>query len=196
MKKLFLSLTLGILVFGVSNAQGGDSEAAQHAVSINIPEIFVLDIESATGETTAATVIDLTPNVPTDLEAGEVVEFEKTDASLTLNYTSIVPSSQTRNVTVGLDSDLPAGIVLKVVAGAIEGGSAVGTMGSPTSAVTLGATAANLITGIGTGYTGEGNANGHRLTYTLSTDASSFESIVATAAGTPISRTVTYTITD
>jgi hypothetical protein len=193
MKKLFLSLALGLLVFGVSNAQ--DTEEAQHSVSINIPEIFILDIENGSGDTDASTILDLTPNIPTDLEAGQIVDFSKTDASLTLNYTSIVSADETRSVTVGLDSDLPAGIKLEVVAGAIMGGNSVGATGTPTTAVSLASSAVNLITGIGTGFTGDGNTNGHRLTYTLSTDATAFSSIVATD-DTPISRVVTYTITN
>ena len=192
MKKLLLSLTLGLLVFGVSNAQ--DTNEAQHGVSIDIPEVFILDIEGPGAEATAATVLNLTPEVPTDLEAGEIVNFTKTDASLTLNYTSIVSSGQTRNVTVSLDSDMPAGVTVKVKAGAIMGSSSAGTTGTPNAGVTLGATATNLITGIGTSYTGEGNANGHRLTYTLSTDASNFQNLEATTS--VITRTVTYTITD
>ena len=192
MKKLLLSLTLGLLVFGVSNAQ--DTNEAQHGVSITIPEVFILDIEGSGAEVTTATVLDLTPDVPTDLEAGEIANFTKTDASLTLNYTSIVASGQTRNVTVSLDSDMPAGVTLKVKAGAIMGSGSKGTTGTPNAGVTLGATATNLITGIGTSYTGDGNANGHNLTYTLSTDASNFQNLEATTSA--ITRTVTYTITD
>lgn len=194
MKKLFLSLALGFLVFGVSNAQ--DTKDAQHSVSINIPEVFVLDIEASGGETSAATVIDLTPAVPTDLDAGEIVEYSKTDASLTLNYTSIVASGETRSITVALNENLPAGIKLKLRAGEIMGGSEVGAIGNRTEEVDLTSTAKNVVTGIGTGYTGNGNTKGRSLSYTLESDASAFSSIVATAEDAPISRTVTYTITD
>jgi hypothetical protein len=46
-------------------------------------------------------------------------------------------------------------------------------MGAPTTAVTLTNTAQNIITGIGSAYTGDGVNNGHNLSYSLDLDATS-----------------------
>lgn len=91
---------------------------------------------------------------------------------------------------VQVSATVPAGLTLKVTAGANTGGK--GTTGTPIENVVIGSTASNLITGIGSGYTGNTSNNGFPLTYKLSVDEDEVANLAA--ATTPI--TVTYTISE
>lgn len=140
-------------------------------------------------------ILDLEGVAPTltfvaPIQAGAAIADVTSNTSW-INYTSIVASLATNKVSVAITGTVPAGTTLKVVAAARAGTGGDGTYGTPTAAVTLSATAQNLITTIGSCYTGDGNTNGHQLTYTWSVNPASYASVVA-AAGTGI--TATYTI--
>jgi hypothetical protein len=109
------------------------------------------------------------------------------DNSAYLQYTSTVPSSQTRNVTAawgGTDS-APAGTQLKLQASPQSG------EGTGAGEIVLSSSSQNVITSIGSCYTGTGGSDGAQLTYTLEvTDATT---LVANASETV---TVTFTVTD
>jgi hypothetical protein len=140
----------------------------------------ILDVE---GVAPSLTVV-----VPS--EAGTVIEAVSSNTSW-INYTSIIETGSTNKVSVILSGTaVPAGTTLKVVAAA-HAGTGDGTYGTPTTAVTLNQTAQDLITTIGSSYTGSGNTNGHQLTYTWSVDADAYATVV-TAAAADI--TATYTI--
>jgi hypothetical protein len=177
---------------GSSNGGGGstgtDTNEALHGVEISIPTIAIIDIEGPDGE---SPTINLTPNYD-GLEAGAAVDFSSaTNIDLWLNYTSIVGSEQSRNITAAIIGDLPSGVSLKVVAGTASS-TGNGAKGSPESIISLSSTAAPLISGIGSSYTGDGHSNGHQLTYSLEMADESYSSLVANS----YSVTVTYTITE
>jgi hypothetical protein len=192
MKKLSVIFASFVLVFGMSNVviaqDNNDSNEASHGVEISIPSVALVDVENADGE---ATTINLTPDVSA-LEAGEAVDFSTAnDNSLWLNYTSVVASEQTRNITAQISGTLPSGVSLKLQAGGISTGN--GTRGSSAGQITLSETGQNVVTGIGSAYTESGENNGHQLTYTLDMNNSSYSGLIA---DDNYNVTVTYTITE
>lgn len=187
MKKLSVIIAAVLFSFGVVNAQ--DTNEASHGVNISIPTVAIIDIEGPEGE---SPTINLTPSYD-GLEAGAAVNFSSaTNNDLWLNYTSIVGSEQTRSINAAItDGSLPAGVSLKVVAGNASA-TGNGAKGSPESVINLSSTAAPLVSGIGSAYTGDGHSNGHQLTYSLDMDVESYTTLVAADYNV----TVTYTITE
>lgn len=97
-----------------------------------------------------------------------------TDATFTTSSYSITTNNTNRKITAEIDLAMPAGLTLKADLAAPAGATSAG-------AVTLSATAADVVTGISSL-----NQSGLNLTYSLS----------ATSAAAPQSgtRTVTYTV--
>lgn len=181
MKKGLLYLGMMAVTMGLvtTNAVAQDTSEAGEAVSYTLPAMRILDLEGVAPTLTFA--------VP--IQAGAAIADVTSNTSW-INYTSIVASLATNKVSVAITGTVPAGTTLKVVAAA-HAGTGDGTYGTPTAAVTLSTTAQNLITTIGSCYTGDGITNGHQLTYTWSVNPASYASLVATT-GTGI--TATYTI--
>ena len=157
-----LSLLLLMCITFSLNAQDTNTDA--HEVSITIPEVAILDIESTSG-----TSFTLAPEKPT--EAGFALDFTgATNSDLWLNYSSIVGSTTQANRTIDVKiqdgSNVPDGLLLKVSA-ASDIGNGDGVMGQPAGVITLSNTAQDFITGIGSYYTGSPANNGHQLTYVL-----------------------------
>ncbi|MBS3992591.1 MAG: hypothetical protein KGZ87_02625 [Bacteroidetes bacterium] len=186
MKTTKLVLLAIIMLMAFSSAYSQDTNTDSHTISIGIPKVALLDIESATGKN-----ISLQGTAPT--EAGEMVNFNATNSSLWLNYTSIKSTANpSRNVSVQITAGtVPAGLQLTVQAGSFSG-SGVGTFGTSAGVITLTGTAQNLLTGIGSAYTGNGPSNGHNLTYTLS-QVGSYAALDFDNSNT---LTVTYTLSD
>lgn len=175
-----------------------DTDEAGHNVSFVIPEVALLDLER-----TGGVDISLSPDSPT--EAGDPLDFSSiTNDEVWLNYSSIVGElddglglggllTSSRKVTVRASAALatfPAD--LKVTAGLCTTGD--GTRGVPVvGGVTLTLVDQNLITGIGSAYTGDGVDNGHQLTYTATQKTGS--TYAALRYGTE-TVTVTYTLSD
>ena len=186
MNNLTRSLAVGVLILffnGLLQAQDTNTDA--HDVTVVVPEVALLDIEDGSN-------ITLTITAPT--EAGLPVGFSAEDNTQWLNYSSIIGSTTepNRKVTVVASGNLPAGTNLKVVAGAYTGTGA-GTTGSPTAAVTLSTTEQDLITGIGSCYTGDGTSNGHNLTYSIEENMGDYSNLDFDADYTA---TITYTLSD
>lgn len=181
MKKglLYVGMMVVAMGFATSNVMAQDTGEAGQAVTYTLPAMKILDVEGV-----APTLTFVAP-----IQAGDAIA-DATNNTSWINYTSIVENLATNKVSVAITGTVPAGTTLKVVAAA-HAGTGNGTYGTPAPAVTLSATAQNLITTIGSCYTGDGNTNGHQLTYTWSVIPGSYASVVA-AAGAGI--TATYTI--
>lgn len=162
-----LKNTLFVLFFSISflslQAQDGASDA--HEVTIEIPEVAILDIEPANN------AFSLAPTKPD--EAGEALDFTKAiNEDLWLNYSSIVGSrtDPSRTIDVKIDGTVPSGMLLKVKAAA-DNGEGDGVMGEANAGtLTLSSTAQKIISGIGSCYTGSPEKHGHQLTYALELD--------------------------
>ncbi|NQU85166.1 MAG: hypothetical protein HQ541_05335 [Mariniphaga sp.] len=185
MKKLATILTALILTTTLNTFAQSDTNEGSHSISISIPEVALLDLEGGSS-------INLAPSAPS--EAGNPFDFSTAvDNSIWVNYSSVVASGRTRTVTAAITTgSVPTGMSLKVTAGSYAG-SGNGTLGGATSQVTLSNSAQDIITGIGSCYTGNGASNGHNLAYALELDSNNdYDELVQDNT----SITVTYTLTD
>ena len=194
MKNLQLSVLALMLVSFTAkmNAQAAtaDTKTDNHTVSITIPEVAILDIEPSDNKN-----INMKFTAPT--EAGEKLIAPDPNKNLWLNYSSIKTADGadvSRNVSVKLNSAVP-GIDIKVTAAAYSGGGA-GTFGTPTQTVTLTTNDQNILTGIGSAYTGNGISNGHNLSYDIAVGGTTGTMYSSITANPNASAIVTYTISD
>lgn len=155
----------GSLVMGQSSAR--------HSICVTIPEIAIVDIEPNNSS------INLAVNAPA--ESGESVSLSKADASKWLNYTSAIsPSGANRSVAAQISGNtIPEGLQLYLTASNYKG-SGGGTLGKSTGKIALDNNPKTIISDIGRSYTGNGNNNGHQLTYSLSID--NYEALKAEAS--------------
>ena len=187
MNKFYIHIIIVLIliaqdVFSQNNGKG-------HRVRISIPEVAMLDLES-----NGTKDIVLSPVVSN--EAGAPIDFDNiNDNSVWVNYSSIVGSAseQTRNVVVSLSDEVPPGVNLKVYASEYSG-NGNGKFGSPTGELILTTTPTELISSIGSCYTGNGPNKGHQLTYSL--ELISDEDYRLLDFDKSNTLTVTYTLTD
>lgn len=182
LKRFAILSTLTILAFG---AKAQDSRTDNHAITIVVPNVALLDLETSVAK-------DFTASFTHSGEAGDKLTAPSSNTDLWLNYSSILPATgvTARRVDVKASTTI-AGLDIAVVAGAITTGA--GTRGTPGSAVTLTTSDQQLITGIGSAYTVSGASKGHQLTYTFTALDANYANIRSTT-GTPV--TVTYTLVD
>ena len=87
-----------------------------------------------------------------------------------LQFTSVVPDGETRTIQAQLSSALPTGVALRLATSASTGSGEVGVaqhQGNGASGALLSTTPIDLITGIATGFTGDGDSDGVLLDYAL-----------------------------
>ncbi len=176
-----LLVTLGLAYAG-AQAQTDDGND-QHNLTISIPEVALVDLEAASG-----TAITLDAVAPT--EAGSAITYPA-DSTIWLNYSSIKNGSgeATRVIQAKLSAVI-AGVDIKVTPSAASA-TGDGAKGTSAGTVTLTTTDQDVITSIGSAYTGDGVDNGHRLKYSLATNS---YSALDAASGTQLQ--ITYTISD
>ena len=184
MKKFFLlvSLISGLSTFSFAQDDNDDT----HVMTIKIAEHSLLDIE-ATGMKTITQEFDK----PT--EAGFGLKDPAANSTIWLNNSSVVSTGETRTIKVKASAVVP-GVNIEVTAAnaSITGNNSAGTPGVGSKVATLSTADQDLITGIGSVYTGNGPNSGSNITYKLSTPNANYGNIVA--ATTNI--TITYTITN
>ena len=165
---LMLSLLLLISYEGVAETQ-------TDTFNLSIQEIVAIQISGTLGNLQLAAPL-----------AGAPIT-EVIDNNTLLQYTSVSDPGEFRTIQATINATTPAGSQLGVTAGAPGG---TGTCGVPQSITVLTTTNKNLITSIGSCYTGNSAGNGSRLTYTFS--VVDYGALVSTDA---TSYTITYTIT-
>ncbi len=188
MKRIIQLMAL-ITLIGFKGATAQNSAGEGHSVAVSIPEIAILDIEGKNG----IEDINLAVNAD-DLEAGKVLKVLKRNASLWLNYTSIIASSgNQRNISVSADN-IPDvdGLQLKLKTFAANN-NGDGTLGATEGLIFPSVIPTNIITGIGSAYTGNGWKKGHKLKYILKF-VGDFADLNVEDVNSTV--TLTYTITD
>lgn len=176
-----LTFLFMIVLFFCKMGKAQDGLTASHTILFTIPHVAMVDIEGGSS-------INLGLIGPT--EAGMGMVGSTTNSSLWLNYSSTTNPSSSNSVMVKLDATLP-GLDLKVSASS-DAGVGLGATGSPASTITLTTSEQNLITNIGTCYTGDGINNGHNITYSL--QPNSYYQIEHSSS--PGTTTITFTITN
>jgi len=178
LKNLLMIALLSTGLLSTTSLLAQDSKTAVQVVSITIPTIALVDIE---GPTT------VTLSLASTGEAGEDYIFTG-DSSQWLNYTSLVSTSGTNDVSASINN-LIDGIDVNITMGNAAG-SGAGTRGTTTGKQTITTSATKLIDGIKSCYTGNGTNNGHQIIYGISiNDLTKVKSLSGSV-------TVTYTITE
>jgi hypothetical protein len=181
----------------VLSVSAQDQSSDNHKVKFKIPEIALLDIESGGADKTITLAIEAPSEAGLNVNLSNAI-----NNSLWLNYTSIVNKNSssldnTRKVTAKIsEGSIPSGLDIKVQAG-IASADGKGNKGYPVgSGVVLNSTDQEIITGIGSCYTGNGNGKGHQLSYSLElkNNGNDFNLLDNNLDNSEI--TVTYTITD
>ena len=158
-----------------------DGLTANHSISYTIPSVSMVDVEGGAS-------INLALTSPT--EAGQGMGISGTNSSLWLNYSSTTNTASTNTVKVKVNTLLP-GVDLKITASS-DAAAGGGTSGTPSSILTLTTSDQNLISNIGTCFTGDGTSKGHNITYSMVTN--SYNQIKYTSV--PATLTITFTITN
>jgi hypothetical protein len=177
LKKTLVLLTVLMLAAAGAFAQATDS----HTVTITVASIGMIGLSSNT-DIAFSTVAPVLPGDP----VSPLPASPATNSSKNLFYTTANLAGKTRHITVGSDVSAPAGTTLTVNA-AMAGGA--GTNAGP---VTIGTSALDLVTGIGSVATGRTvGTSGATLTYSFWVNNPA--ALVVSASPTVV--TVTYTLT-
>ena len=183
MKKLLTIFAVLALLGLTTAAMAQESDTTTHDVILQVNEMAVLDVHDD-GAITMTLVEPAT---------GGAAIADVTNATKWLNYTSVVPDGQTRDITAVVGAAAPAGTKLDIVVIAIDGGTNAGTVGAGGNLVTGGVVAAavTIVTGIGSCETGTGADNGANVEFTFGVD--DIDDVVSDDDQTV---TVTYTLTE
>lgn len=164
------------------NASAQDSKTDAHQITIIIPEVALLDIETDAAR-------DFEADFPTTKEAGDKLTAAGKNSTLWLNYSSILGSQESRRIDVKAEK-LVAGVDISVEA--TESATGAGTLGKPTGTVLLTDTEQPIVTSIGSTYTNTGSKNGHQLIYSFATPDETYANLRADKTAVKI----TYTLAD
>jgi len=177
MKRLtFIFLTVA-LMSGMAGSLMAQSDT--HQINVTVDGIALLRVNDGNAITLQITA----PATEGDSTA------VKSNATNYLQYTSIRASGVTKKVTAATDVAVPAGLSLLVTAAAPTTGA--GTRGTSGGRKALSTSASDVITGIGSCYTGIGATDGGLLTYQLFVN--NWTNVLS---GGPTAVTVTYTLTN
>jgi hypothetical protein len=139
------------------NAQSNNT--AEMSITLNIPAIALIDFAVHGSQIVTYSYSNSEPNQV------EQIITPSTGDNTWLHYSSIVENGLTNYITAHISSgSLPADVSLNVLVGA-DAGAGAGSKGTSIGQITLSAYPQNIISNIGSCYTGMGFNNGHQLTY-------------------------------
>ena len=165
-------------------AQLPDQVTAGDPVVLHMPEISLIDSDHAPVSLTLTTS---TPGAP--------ISSSDSNSDMWVKITSVVPGNTHRELKAHISGTIPAGTTLTLLPSAATTTNSAGNLGTPISSpITLTTTPQNIVTLIGSCYTGTGATDGYQLTYTWSLDnpSSNFGLLEANASS---SITVYLTLT-
>ncbi len=164
------------------------SKSESHSVSLEIPEVALLSLVSENQNRMAITSVS-------PLEAGNFVSSLKLEqGKIWINYSSIISNkNHRRKIVAKIEGETPAGVRIFVEASESVG-EGKGKLGISSGWMPLSNQPAEIISNIGSCYTGKGVNNGHFLTYRLEYDNSSDNYTELADSETSIN--IIYTLTD
>jgi len=182
-KKLIVILSVLVILTGFVFA-ATDTAGSQIGVTVeNIAQLAIANVTGAAFEIEAATTEGGIPTINwTDSDGGD------------LQFTSTASDTYTRKITAQIAEGNLTWFTLKVALAALNGNESgsCGTNAAADATTIPSATSVDLVTGIGTGWTGTGVGDGYGITY-------SGDIVPASAADMDIDTytiSVTYTITE
>jgi len=182
MKKTLFILSITLLGTLLGSNVLGQVNVTTNALSLGMPELSLLSA--------SATQINLQL---TTAVAGEAVKASVSDSTARLKISSVITSAA-RTLSASV-SAVPAGTVLKLQA-QTPNSSFGGTPGTfVTDAALPTSSSTDIITGIGSCYSGTATDDGYKLKYTwgLLNAATSYAAVRATGAGVVVTVTLTLT---
>lgn len=165
------------------------NNTASHEIEIQIKEVALIGISNA-----ISNQISFHPFG--GREAGSSLTFgsAQSNNSVWINYSSIKKyEQQRRTVTAFVEGEVPDGLNLIVTAMPAQG-AGDGALGESAGTTLLGKQPSEIITGIGSCYTGTGVNNGHNLIYNLDVDEGALS--YADLNEEELTFNVVYTLTD
>ncbi len=175
-----------IMLFSFTRFSLGIGENTEHKASVVIPDVALLSLQHDGNSN-----IELMGT--SSSVAGSKIEMGgEATADIWLNYSSVCHKNQKRKVTATVVGELPEGVVVKLnAAGSVGAGK--GALGKANGTVILSGNPSDIISGIGSCYTGCGVHNGHLLSYELEIDEDMF---YQASENKLASVHVVYTLTD
>ncbi len=164
------------------------NKSETHSVSLEIPEVALLNLISENQD--KMTIASVNP-----FEAGNFIRNLKLNQSkIWINYSSIINNkNHRRKIVAKIEGETPEGVRIFVKASESVG-EGKGKLGTSLGWMSLSNQPAEIISNIGSCYTGKGVNNGHFLTYRLEYDNSSGNYIKLADSETSIN--IIYTLTD
>lgn len=186
MRQMKSFLILVIVLFGVVSGLSAQTTAP---VTVEIKAVALLAVKTA--GTTITFVIDdpAGPNA-----AGKLPSITSANGPTYLRYTVIVAPATTMKIQAQSDTIMPKGLKLDIWAAVPTGTGGLGTPVAGGLTITSGSTAdtpSDLITGITSCATGNGDTQGPAIYYTLSIDAATFNEMSTQGSAT---YTILYTL--
>lgn len=180
MKRVRLILVLILLAFFVSSNAIGQTASANNTLTMSIPGIALLSTDMV------AITLELTTTVAGEQISGGI-------GSTHVQISSIVAAGLSRKITASA-TGIPPGTSLAVSAVLPSNGNHGGVMGTGLTNVPLSGSVSEIVTGIGSCFTGTASDDGYLLNYVWNTGAvGDYGTIVELSGGTA---TVLLTITD
>ncbi len=158
-RKPFFFIVLSILFISIKINVLAQSASASTNLGLSIPAIALLDIKTDNEISFSA------PN-----QSISTITPEST-SNTWINYSSIVAAGSSNKITVNISGGTvpeQTSIKLSTAADAGHGG---GNVGTPIHEVILSESPQDIITNIGSCFTGAGTNNGHQLSYAWIADA-------------------------
>ncbi|MEA1878530.1 MAG: hypothetical protein U9N86_16945 [Bacteroidota bacterium] len=151
---LFFLLTCSLQLVGQT------SNSVDIPITISIPEVALVDFQGTSRL--------ITVNSPDDGQRSvEQIITQSTDDNTWLNYSSIVPPGVSNYISVYIsDGNLPPATFINLNIGD-DVSAGRGATGSPSGEIILSRYPQNIITGIGSCYTGRGINKGHQLFFSV-----------------------------
>jgi hypothetical protein len=173
-----------LLLFGVFYGTASDDNSS-HKARVSIPDVALLSLQF---ERNSGIEFLAEPKI-----AGDIIHLNTAEKSAVwLNYSSVSSNNKNRKVTATVAGSIPEGIIVKVKAGQSTG-AGVGMLGKSNGLVRLSESPTDVVSGIGSCYTGSGAQNGHLLSYELEIDEDLF---YKNSESKETTLQVVYTLTD
>lgn len=154
------------LLFGLTSLGAASDNNTAHKAKVSIPDVALLALQ-----------FEENPHVDfvgKATMAGDKISLQNRQKSgVWLNYSSIAKDNQRRKITAVVVGTIPEGMAVTVKADNSVGAGA-GDLGRSNGIIRLSESPSDVISGIGSCYTGSGVQNGHLLWYDVEIDEDRF----------------------
>jgi hypothetical protein len=166
----------------------GQNNIASHKVNVEIPEVALLTLVSSD-----LSQVKIEVSAPDKAGSSVVFTGSRQNNFAWLHYSSVIRSqNHRRKISAAIQGDIPEGFRIIVEASEASGGK--GNLGKPSGKTILSQLPKEIISGIGSCFTGKGVHNGHHLSYQLE-NLDSPDNSMAYSTGR-ITVNVLYTLAD